>query len=312
MNAPVVVVGSVNLDRSLYVERLPAPGETVLAHGRHTSVGGKGANQAVQAAASGARVVFVGAVGRDEAGRFAREALTEASVTAVLAELDEPTGQAAVTVDDRGENCIVVDSGANAAIGEADSLAALRELAVSESQPLVLVCQGECPAAIVDAVARFSAEGGHRFVLNLAPVIDVGMAALRTSDPLIVNESEARSLLARLGADTAAGLAGTLHSALGVPVVVTRGAQGADVVDDGGEEVHVPALPLTGRVVDSTGAGDALVGGTAAALSAGQSLVDAVRAGAGAARTVLVTRGAAGARHDAGPPDRARTEGAVR
>jgi ribokinase len=244
----------------------------------------------VQAAVSGAQVVFVGAVGRDEAGKFAREALVEAGVTAVLEELDEPTGQASITVDDGGENCIVVDSGANAAIGETAVMAALREW--SNAQPLVLVCQGECPAAIVDAVARFSNQGGHRFVLNLAPVIDLSMAALRTSNPLIVNESEAQSLLGGFEVQ-AANLAEALHTALGVPVVVTRGAQGADVVDDGGELVHVPALALTGKVVDSTGAGDALVGGTSAALSAGQSLVDAVRAGTQAARSVLSTRGAA-------------------
>ena len=307
MDKRVVVVGSVNLDRFLYVEVLPAPGETVLAHGRHTSVGGKGANQAVQAAASGAPVVFVGAVGRDEAAQFARDAFAEAGVFAVLEECDEPTGQAAVTVDDRGENCIVVDSGANAAVDVASALATLGRLAEPGSQPLILVCQGECPAPIVDAVARFSAEGGHRFVLNLAPVIDVSMATLRASDPLIVNESEAQALLARFGEDAgAAGLAESLHSMLGVPIVVTLGAQGADVVDDEGVCRHVAALELTGRVVDSTGAGDALVGGTAAALSAGQSLVAAVRAGAGAAREVLSRRGAAGARPDdpAGKGDR--------
>ncbi|HQR80122.1 MAG TPA: PfkB family carbohydrate kinase, partial [Actinomycetota bacterium] len=174
------------------------------------------------------------------------------------------------------------------------------------------VCQGECPAAIVDAVAGFSAEGGHRFVLNLAPVIDVGLGALRTSDPLIVNESEAQSLLARFDADAAASLAEALHSALGVPVVVTRGAQGADVVDNGGELAHVPAPTLTGPVVDSTGAGDALVGGTAAALAAGQSLVDAVRAGAGAAKNVLSMRGAAGVRPDAGQHDQAGRGEAIR
>ena len=88
---------------------------------------------------------------------------------------------------------------------------ALRE--VSHEGPLVLVCQGESPAAIVDAVAHFSVQGGHRFVLNLAPVIDVNVATLRTSDPLIVNESEAQSLLARFEASGAASLALALHAA---------------------------------------------------------------------------------------------------
>ena len=295
MSRPVVVVGSVNLDRSLYVEHLPAPGETVLAHDRHVCVGGKGANQGVQAATSGARVIFIGAVGRDEHAKFARRALAEAGVTAVLEECDEPTGQASITVDDAGENCIVVDSGANAAISEAAVVDALRE--VSHEGPLVLVCQGESPAAIVDAVAHFSVQGGHRFVLNLAPVIDVNVATLRASDPLIVNESEAQSLLARFEASGAASLALALNAALGVPVVVTQGAHGADVVERDGDCVHVPALTLTGSVVDSTGAGDALVGGTADALSAGQALVDAVHAGAGAAASVLGRRGASPGQH---------------
>ena len=116
MDVEVLVVGSVNEDVAVSVERLPGPGETLLASDLAISCGGKGANQAVAAARDGVRVAMAGAVGDDEAGRRQAAALDAAGVdTRWLPRLaGVPTGTAFIQVDTRGENTIVVAQGANA------------------------------------------------------------------------------------------------------------------------------------------------------------------------------------------------------
>lgn len=293
MNIGVVVVGSVNLDVSLFVHQFPKPGETVLAQGFSTSIGGKGANQALQAVACGAEATLIGCVGRDKEAALALRTLEAAGVTAVIDKCNKPTGRAWISVDRAAENSIVVVPGANASLTPTAAVSAVGRVLAQYPEGVVVVCQGESPADVVDHVARACAERGLRFVLNLAPVIDVDIATLRTSDPLIVNDVEAHVLLERLGRHPLTGdPAAALHSLLGVPVVVTMGSRGAAVIDAHGVLTTIPAATGEAEIVDTTGAGDALVGASVAALSAGASLVDAVRTGVIAARRALSSRGA--------------------
>lgn len=259
----VVVLGSLNVDLVTTVTRHPRPGETVLGEGLERLAGGKGANQAMAAAAAGARVVMVGAVGDDDGGRAYAARLRAAGVqTAQLRQVgDAPTGTALIAVDPAGENTIVVVPGANATLSADGVEASLGELDLATDD--VLLVQLEVPLGVVAAACRHAATRGARVVLNIAPYADLPGDVLELADPVVANEHEAAALDEEPGS-----------------LVVTLGAQGARWGDQ-----HVAAEPV-GRVVDTTGAGDAFCGALAAALARGEdrerALTAAARAGAAA------------------------------
>ena len=157
------MLGSLNMDISVTVPRLPAPGATVLGGVAAFSPGGKGANQAVAAARLGAAVRMVGCVGDDEFGRSLRAALEAEAVgdDGVRTVPGVPTGLAMITVDEAGENIITVAPGANREVGEAE-IAAIGDLAAD-----VLVISAEVPVAAIRAA--LSTRGQVLRVLNLAP-----------------------------------------------------------------------------------------------------------------------------------------------
>ncbi len=268
----VVVVGSVNADLHLRLERHPLPGETLLASGGTFSPGGKGANQAYACALAGAPTVLLGAVGADEARHAALRLLGRGGVDiSRLLTLDgEPTGLAVVTVDARGENTVVVVPGANSLVTPAQ----VEGWASLISAARVLVLQGEIPA---ESSAEAADLAVGRVVFNLAPAITVPAALLLRADPLVVNEHEGEAALRLLGGATLTDpgeiLAGLL--ARGVPsVVMTLGAAGA-LVGDASGVVAVPSPRVT--PVDTVGAGDAFVGALAARLDTGDGLTTAAQ-----------------------------------
>ncbi len=267
----IVVVGSINADLVVTLERHPRPGETVLGRSMAVLPGGKGANQAVAAARLGADVLMIGAVGSDAYADTALSALTAAGVDlSSLERTDGGTGVAVVEVSDDGENTIVVLPGANAEM--TPGIVAASAAVIGDAS--VVVVQGELPAAATEAAVR-AATG--RVIVNLAPVIAVDPEALLRADPLVVNEHEGALVLARLGAGEASGHTAVVEALLGCgfpSVVMTLGAAGA-LVSDGGPVRAVPAPRVT--PVDTTGAGDAFVGALAARLGAGAPLEDAVR-----------------------------------
>ncbi|HUQ00577.1 MAG TPA: PfkB family carbohydrate kinase [Aeromicrobium sp.] len=289
----VVVVGSVNLDTTIRVAMLPLPGETVLAATHHHQLGGKGANQAVAAAEAGASVAIVCALGDDRAAGQALDWLRSRAVEVrPVRDRTRPTGRAWVMVGADGENAIVVDPGANAALTADLAIAAvLDEMRGRAKAAPTLVVQGEVAPAVVDAVAAFAREHSLRFVLNLAPVIEVGEATLRTAAPLIVNEGEATALARRhLGADSRPA---DLARRWGIDVIITLGAEGAAIIPPDGEIRRVLAPPVD-VVVDTSGAGDAFVGAVAAALSQGLSLDEAAENGVAAGARAVRRWGASG------------------
>ena len=258
----VVVLGSLNVDVVALVPRHPRPGETVLGRDGGRFAGGKGANQALAARRAGARVAMVGAVGRDGDGEAYVRRLEAYGVEPFLEVVpDVATGRAHITVDEAGENSIVVLAGANARLTAPD-------LPLRAGD--VLLAQLEVPAESVVHAVREAARVGARVVLNLAPYSALPHDVVALADPVVVNEPEAALL-----ADS-----DLLPSSL----LVTFGAAGA--VWDGLRVDGVPVPPAD--VVDTVGAGDAFCGALAAALAAGASreeaLEAAVRAGAEAVR----------------------------
>ena len=263
----VFVVGSLNVDLVTRVERLPKPGETVLGSGLERWAGGKGANQAVAAAVAGAAVLLVGCVGSDEAGSayIARLSGRGIDAAAVRVERDSPTGHAFITVDEMGENSIVVVPGANARLA-LDDLALLDSVRPGD----VVLLQLEVPVSVVAAAARRGAARGARVILNLAPYAALPADVVAIADPLVVNEHEALML-----ADS---------DSVPASLVVTFGAAGAAW---DGYQVNGP-LVEEAEVFDTTGAGDAFCGALSAALAAGkgrrEALEAALAAGADAVR----------------------------
>ena len=274
----IAVVGSINLDVVVAVERHPAPGETVLGGDRRELPGGKGANQAVAAARLGAEVAFVGRVGPDDAGRRLRDGLAAegVDVTHVRVDPDAPTGMALIAVDGAGENTIVVSSGANARVGAADVEAARDVLASA----VVTLVQHEVSE---EAVAAAIAAAGGAVVLNPAPARPLVAAV----DVLVPNRGELEALAGRSGDPVELARALPLARA----VVVTLGSEGAVIVD--GERVErVPAPRVD--AVDTTGAGDAFCGALAQALDAGAELAEAARWATRAAAASVTRPGAQG------------------
>lgn len=279
MSDRVVVIGSVNVDRTIAVDRFPRPGETLMARGLTRAIGGKGANQAVAAAKAGAAVTMAAMLGDDAEGDLAQQALDRAGIdTGFVRRISgEPTGSAWITVAS-GDNTILVVPGANHR-WSGDTL----QLHPSD----VVLCQLEIPQAVVETAA--AAPG--TFLLNAAPAAQLTDDLLGHCDVLIVNEHE----LAEVSGCSDVDASDAVSVAAAARVLIDRGA-GAVVTTLGGRgavlctkgAVSTAAAPPA-QVVDSTGAGDAFCGVFAAQLAAGASLVKALR--------YAVTAGSIAVRH---------------
>ncbi|MDT5065375.1 MAG: ribokinase [Mycobacterium sp.] len=267
----VVVVGSINVDHIVTAPTFPRPGETIFGTAVTSSVGGKGANQAVAAALAGATVEMVASTGDDGNGATARERLIERGVrtTHVAVVEDEPTGTAWITVAEE-DNTIIVIPGANARWSG-------RPLPAAVGTAAVVLSQLEIPIDVVRAAAE-QAQGS--FVLNAAPAMALPDDLFARCDVLVVNEHEL-AIVADVDRVDDADAITLAHAGLrdrGVAAVVTtRGAAGVVVTDNDGVTTVLDALPSD--VVDTTGAGDAFAGVLAARLADGEPLVQACRWG---------------------------------
>ena len=288
----VFVVGSINQDFVLSVERRPEPGETVTEAQLSKGNGGKGANQAAAAALLGAGVTFLGRVGDDGFGEPLVEALADKGVDTGLIEASPgwSTGTAFITLTPDGENAITVAPGANRSLTTDD----VDEASDAIGGARVLVAQMEVPLEVVLRAVEVAARQGTRALVNLAPMREVPRKLLAKLDPLVVNEHEAAFLLG----EKVEGVEGALSAApelleLGPKsAVITLGKEGA-VFSDGDSTSHVPSPEV--EVVDTTGAGDAFVGALASRLARDASLEDAVAYAARAGAAAVTKEGAQGA-----------------
>jgi ribokinase len=239
--AHIVVIGSINLDLSAAVTRLPAPGETVTGATLERFPGGKGANQALAARRLGADVTMIGCVGDDAAAAEATSLLREGGVdlSRLVTHPSEATGIALISVAATGENCIVVAPGANAVLA-ADDI----DLPAADA----LVCQLEIPTdTIASAVDAFDG-----FVcVNLAPARQIDVTVLARADLVVVNETEALWY-------------GDSLSACGGLVATTYGKAGAEL-HRGAKRVAAAESPVV-YAIDTTGAGDTFTAALTVAL----------------------------------------------
>jgi ribokinase len=291
MGIGISILGIFVADTAYLAPRLPAVGETIAGSGFSVGPGGKGSNQAVAAARAGAEVAFISKIGRDTFGDLALKTYEQAGVTAKLTIMDDqPTGAAFIYVNDStGDNAIIVYAGAAGTISVADVEAA-REII---ERSTVFVTQLEQPAAAAHRALHIARQAGVTTIFNPAPAGVFPAALYGLCDYIVPNETEAAALVgfsletlddAKRAADV------FLSNGVGA-AVITLGARGV-LFHRAGQSVHVPAVSC-GAVIDTTGAGDAFVGGFAAALARGDAPLEAVRFGCATAGIAVTRRGTA-------------------
>jgi len=250
----ILVVGSINMDLALQMERVPGPGETVFGADYAFIPGGKGANQAVAAARLGAETGFCGRVGNDANGKTLLQGLSgeNVDITNVTVEDTLPTGLAVIPVEANGQNRIVVFPGANGAVKKADV-----DRALCTPYDVVLL-QLEIPLETVFYACEAAKEKGLPVVLDAGPSMSLPLEKLRGITIISPNESEAFALTG-IRADTtesaAKAAARIAESCAAQYVVIKLGARGALLFCGGQEELfpaHDSVIP-----VDTTAAGDA-------------------------------------------------------
>ena len=293
----VIVVGSVNMDITARTDKLPDTGETVAARSVEYLPGGKGLNQAVAAAKIGTTVVLAGCLGSDsfadELASFVRRHKIDVSC---LRRSEKNSGIALITVDERGQNTIVVAPGSNADVCPED----VKKLPVSPGD--VVVCQFEIPPAAVAAAFAKARRYGARTILNPSPVCPIPDEIFRNTDILIVNETEL-AFLSRENVDEntpaekIADAAEKLKTAAEQTVIVTLGSRGA-LVAGSKDMLFVDSYKVP--AVDTVGAGDCFAGVFAAKLAEGKDVGENVKTAARAAAVCVTRKGAAPAMPDAG------------
>lgn len=287
----VVILGVFVADLTFRAGKMPAIGETIAGSGFAMGPGGKGSNQAVAAARAGAGVTFISRVGSDAFGELAFKTWKADGIQPhVTLSATAPTGAAFIYVHEtRGDNAIIVVSGAAMDLCAADVDAAADAIRAS----CVFVTQLEQP---VDAARRgleIARAAGSITVLNPAPAIDLDDGVLALSDYVVPNETEAEALTGiAIGDLAAARRAGDAFLLKGAgTALITLGERGA-LFHSKDRSVHIEPFSA-GKVVETTGAGDAFVGGFAASLAGGANPLQAARFGSAAAGISVTRLGAA-------------------
>jgi ribokinase len=285
----VVVLGSLNMDLTTYVPRLPRPGETLLGRSFEVVPGGKGANQAVAAARLGADVRLFGRVGRDDFGEQHILAMQHEGVDIRGVARDDlhATGLAVISVDDSGENWITVISGANMAVGDDD----VARCAQAMSEAKVLLLQLEIPIQANLAAAGEARRQGLTVILDPAPAGALPETLFPLIDIITPNEVEAASLVGHAvesEADAYTALSTLRQKGVGA-AIVKMGERGV-VYQTATEHGHVPGFQV--NAVDSVAAGDAFNGALATALDEGHGLRQAIRWGTAAGALAVTRKGA--------------------
>ncbi|MGB1077172.1 MAG: ribokinase [Bdellovibrionales bacterium] len=287
----IIVFGSLNMDMMVQVESLPQAGETVLSSDVKFLPGGKGANQAFAAARLGEKTAMVGCVGNDDFGRALADNLRRnGAMTSGVSKTENPTGTAVVTRDAKGENQIIVASGANF---DAKAEQVPDEILVDGNY---LLLQMELPVSETVSLLARAKEAGVTTILNLAPAIMIPQQALSCLDYLVVNSIEAAQIAKTLGLGSGLSsvkLAQALAQVGSLTCIVTGGVEGSVAVTKDGEAWKISTVRVEGEdLVDTTGAGDCYCGTLTACLHAGKTLQEAMRFASAAAALSVKGEGA--------------------
>ena len=286
MTNKILVIGSINMDLVVKVERMPKAGDTVLGTDVENFAGGKGANQAVAAAKTGGSVSMMAKLGNDSYGKELLLGLEDVGIDTGLVETEiGSSGIAFITIDAKGENMIVVSSGANRKITIQD----LGKINFSEYKFLVL--QLEIPLNVVKKSLEIAKANHLKTILNVAPAQILDEETIKNTDFLILNEGEAALLANKdvFDKETAIAAAKSLIVDGAKSVIVTLGADGLiwqSPESSGSLDAHKV------NVVDTTAAGDCFCGALAVALSENKTLKQALEFANAAAALATTKKGA--------------------
>jgi len=282
----IAVVGSSNTDMVIKTSKLPVPGETILGGEFFMNAGGKGANQAVAAARLGGKVSFIAKTGDDVFGKQARQLFANENINTdyLVTDQEHPSGVALITVDAKGENCIVVAPGSNSYLLNSDIDQAREEILRSE----IVLMQLEIPLETVEYVANIAFEAGKKVILNPAPALKITDELLTKLYMITPNETEAELIsgIPVRDIDSATLAARNLYQRGVKVVIITLGSKGA-LLFTGKEAKLIPSPKV--EAVDTTAAGDVFNGAIAVAISEGLELEKAVEFACKAA-AISVTR----------------------
>ena len=272
----IYVVGSLNTDLTIKSPYMPKEGETITGSDFITACGGKGANQAYAAAKLGGKVKMCGAVGNDNFGEALIKSLKSvgADVTCIKKAQGASTGVAVIVVTD-GNNRIILDKGANAALTEGD----IDEFLKDAKEGDIYLTQLENPIPIIGYGLKRAKEKGLFTILNPAPANKEIEKWFKFVDLITPNETE----LEIFGKKDALFKNGIKK------VVTTLGSKGYEIADENGYEIY-PCIKT--NAIDTTAAGDTLCGGLAVGISEGKGLEEACRFGSVAASLACTKRGA--------------------
>ncbi len=285
----ILVVGSINMDLVVRAPHMPAPGETVLGTGFATAPGGKGANQAVAVARQGARCVFLGRVGEDDFGQRLLVGMKGEGIDcrSVIPTPDAATGVAMIVVDEKGENSIVVASGANYRVTPDDVYDAEALFDAAD----VVVLQLELPLPTVKAAHGLARRHGCKVVLDPAPAPKAMPGELCKVDVITPNVSEAELITGKKAEDFDERVDKVVASDLiargAAAAVLKLGVRGSLVLTADGHIAKV--APYKVDIVDTTAAGDAFTASLAVAVGRGLPLTQGAKI-ANAAGALACTR----------------------
>ncbi|ESW75427.1 ribokinase [Mesorhizobium sp. LSJC285A00] len=277
----VHVVGNVCVDTTFRLERFPQPGETLNAAEHADGLGGKGANQAVAAARTGADVRFRAAIGNDPAGVWIAEQLSRDLDASHLAVLPLPSDRSTIMVDARGENLIVTGASCAAAYNPMADSGFTRSIARGD----IVVFQGNLGPDITATCLKVARGAGAMTIFNPSPLAADHTPGLSDVSVVIANAGEAAQLTG--AGDPAMAARDLIRQGAGA-AIVTLGALGC-LVDNQGQIDRFAAPSVA--VVDTSGAGDVFCGCLAGCLAAGMELAAAARI---AVRAAAVSVGRAG------------------
>lgn len=285
----IVVIGSTNMDMVVKTTHIPVPGETVLGGAFLMNPGGKGADQAVSVARLGGEVTFISRVGNDVFGKQSTQAFEEEGIdtSGVIEDHHAPSGVALITVDETGENSIVVASGANLNLSPEDVGSYLKKI----PDVGIILMQLEIPMETVKFAARYAAAQGIMLILNPAPSNSQVSELFPLIDIITPNSNEAEMLtgIAVTDLPSARRAAEKLFQQGVKHVAITLGANGAVLFNHEGFSV-IPATKV--EAIDTTAAGDVFNGALALAIAEEKDLISAIHFACQAASITATRMGA--------------------
>jgi ribokinase len=287
----IVILGIFVADTAYRAERIPHLGETILGKSFNLSPGGKGSNQAVAAAKAGTNAHMITRLGKDTFADMALDIWQKAGVTPAITQHDNSyTGAACIFVEaDSGNNAIIVTPGVAGQIDNSDIDRNADLIADAD----IFITQLEQPLGAAMHGLELARKNGVRTLLNPAPAAELPDGMLALCDYVTPNETEAEGLtgVKVTSVESAIEAAKALRAAGAGAAIITLGENGA-LYHDADTTIHVPAMP-SGKVIETTGAGDSFNGSFAAAIAEGMTAVEAVKFGCAAAGISVTRAGAA-------------------